>query len=302
MEPILIDSWSRADNALRTLCITQADWSIRWHLHHHYGITTPEYERRGSKHVGDQRFDVYEALIPSGRREYWMNVSYWSGHGIQMEPTRLNTPPPGLSMTVLEFLGESEVSNLPFNDDYMERIRRPLGEIGLQFAAYASRQHYNNVAQILFDDDVPTVYTTAVRRFLADSLPLFHGFRFVKPFLMHQVMHLLYHANPALTEVKPKSNYVLPVPGVDCVSFTPAVHETPAGDFWNYMLWAHRPGAFESEIERMILTASARTAVAGEFVKLVELVDALECLDVHGGDGEVLRALARTWLTAPDGH
>ena len=37
MEPILNESWSRADNALRTLCITQADLSIRWHLRH-YGI------------------------------------------------------------------------------------------------------------------------------------------------------------------------------------------------------------------------------------------------------------------------
>ena len=79
---------------------------------------------------------------------------------------------------------------------------------------------------------------------------------------------------------------------MDSVSFTPAVHETPAGDFWNYTLWAHRRGAFESEIERTILTVSARTAVASEFVTRAELVDALERLDVKGSDGEILRALA----------
>ena len=149
MEQILIDSWSRADNALRTLCITQADRSIRWHLKHHYGITQPEYERRGSEGVGDQYFDVYEASIPGGRREYWMNVSYWYARGFQMQASRLNAPPPGIPTTVLAFLGDSELSNLPFYDDYRERIRKPLGEIGLRFARYASRQYYNNVALVL---------------------------------------------------------------------------------------------------------------------------------------------------------
>ena len=226
-----------------------------------------------------------------------MNVSYWHGRGILLEPGRQNVPPPGQSTTVLEFLGESQLRNLPFTESFMEPLRHRLGQIRLDFARYASRQLSNTVAVTLLEDDVPTVRAAAVREFITDSLPLFHGFSFVKPFLMHQVMHLLCreHGDHASAEVKPRANCV-PVPGLDCVPFTPAVNETPASDFWNYMLWAHRPGAFESEVERALLEVSARTAMASKFVSCQELVDALELLDVRDSDGEALRALTRTWV------
>lgn len=299
-EPIETVSWSRPDNALRTLCITQADWSIRWHLEHRYGVTTPEYERHGLQHVNDRAFDVYEAALPEGRREYWMDVSYWFGRGLLLQSSRLDAPAPGEETSIGEFFGLEQIRNLPFHPEALPQVSALLDQMALRFAGYSSQQFYNRVAGMQLEPGRLVIEATAVRQFLADSLPLFHGFQLLKIFLIHQAMHRIARADPGPTEVTPRADCAVPMPGMDCVQFTPHAQETPAHDFWHYMLWSHRPGAFESESERKILTQSAATGMCSGFLKPEELVAALNDLNVGGADGEALRELAEQWRRDSD--
>ena len=295
MQPIKVDSWSTPDNALRTLCITQADWAIRWHLTNHYGVDEPEYQRQGAVHKNGEPFDVYLAAIPGGSREYWINVSYWYGRGILMEPGRLNAPVPGNLTNAVDFFGGYELQILPFNESFLESVQKPLRQIGVRPASYSSEQLFDNVAFITAEAGQPVVQFTVVRRFLSESLPLLHGFRFVKPFIVHQIMHLLVGEDTRRTEAIPRPDYAKPRPGTDCVPFTPPELETPANDFWKYMLSAHKPRAFESEPEQRILVGSAMTAISEGFVTGAELADALHGLNVTGPDGEILRDLTSSW-------
>ena len=295
MVPIDVDSWSRPDNALRTLCITQADWAIRWHLANCHGVFMPEYERRGLQQVDGERYDVYEAAIPGGRREYWMNVSYWFGRGLLIGANRFDAPSPNEEATLGECFGPEQTQNLPFQPEALPQVIELLNHTALRFCGYSSQQFYNNVSGMRMEPGRVVIEATAVRRFIADSLPLFHGFLFLKPFLVHQAMHVIVRTDPRLTEVSPIADYAVPVPGEHCVQFTPYPQETPAHDFWHYMLWSHRPGAFETEAEQKSLTFSAATAFLSGFLKPHELVAALDDLDVRGADGEVLKDLAEQW-------
>jgi hypothetical protein len=80
------EAWSTPGNALRTLCVSQADWAIHWHLREHYKSQEPKFLRRGLQRINGRPYDVYDAVTPNGPREYWMDVSYWFGRGLILEP------------------------------------------------------------------------------------------------------------------------------------------------------------------------------------------------------------------------
>ena len=51
-----------------------------------------------------------------------MNVSYWFGRGLLLDPDRLNAPPAGREDSVWDFFGEYELQNLPFSESGMREL------------------------------------------------------------------------------------------------------------------------------------------------------------------------------------
>ena len=284
------DSWSSADSALKTLCISQSDLSIRWHLNKFYPGEKAEFSRLGSQEIDGRHYDVYESKAGATNREYWMDVNYWYGRGLDMSPKR-SLPPPGKNVTALELFAGPSASNFPLTSEQLESSRDYLSQFDVQFSIWSSNNFSHAVATPpKMVGESPTILTTAVRQYLDEDLPLLHGFRFIAPFVAHQIYHLLireisnYH-----TELK--ADYYRPEPGVECIDFDWLPSDSPADDFWNYMLAAHKPGAFSVDGEKYALLFSTKSIISDGYVSGKELYQALQRMRIAKADKDQLREL-----------
>lgn len=286
-ENVGLESWSGPDSALSTLCITQSDLSIDWHLNKFYPGEKSAFSRLGSREIDGRHFDVYEGKAGSTNREYWMDVSYWYGRGLDMSPKR-SLPPPGEIKTVLDFFAGPSASNFPLTSEQLEASRDFLSQFEVRFATWSSNQFSHAVATPpLVAGESPTIFATAVRKYIDEDLPFLHGFRFIAPFVAHQIYHLLigeisdYH-----TELK--ADYYRPEPGVECIDFDWLPSDSPANDFWNYMLTAHKPGAFSVDGEKYALIFSINSIISDGYVSGDELYQALQKMRIAEADKKPL--------------
>ena len=284
------DSWSDSQSALRTLCISQANLSIAWHLERFYSIAKPDFSRVGSQEVEGRHYDVYEASLGGEKRQYWMDVSYWYGRGLDLSPKR-DLPMPGSTTPVSELFSGVSRNALPIKDEPLQFIADYDPPWNVRFGTFSSDQLSRTVATTLIVGGQVTILATAVRRYLAEDLPLLHGFRFIAPFIAHQIYHLLAEGRISPLEMKPKADYYVPIPGKDCIDFDWPAESTPANDFWAYMLSNHRPEAFSSEDERNAMLFAMRSADELGLISGRELFDSLSAMRISQSDKVALTGL-----------
>jgi hypothetical protein len=227
-------------NLIPSLTISQAKVSINTMINQLMPNST--FKRFGLIERNEKKYDKY--VINNNGKEmiFYDDITHVFGRG-QLTSNSFEKDFPSFekSYFLMEFIGDQ------FNTLNKVALDRKidLSKLKIRFQPVSSDMIGQQIATYI--PSTHEIFVTPYKNY--DSLfeyPILHSFNLYKLFILEQVVHFVYGYN-FNEELGLSDND--PTPGKDCILFTPLKERTFANEFVNYLLWKHKPNAFENKHE-----------------------------------------------------
>lgn len=223
---------------------------------------------------GERYFDVYQVSDQdAGRKEqFYFDVSAFFCKPDLVEGTQWrDLPQPNQCYELTSIIGEDELSSIaPIG---RTEARHWISDYTVTFKQFSSEQIGHRVVSL--SSRARSFEVSPVRMYVNRDIPFLHGYRFYKLFMVHQIIHWFQGHDTRMTELGPRRDGRLPVPGVDCIQFEPLPPYDFARDFINFMFWNHQPDAFDHRAEIEAFAQTVRYGIRSELFTPEELRAAL---------------------------
>jgi hypothetical protein len=229
-------------------------------------LPNSSFKRIGTVEQKNKLYDKYQIEKDGKQLDFFEDITSFYGRGkIIPNLFELDVPQFDLAYSLKNFL-ENNFEKL--NKVALSRNIN-LNTIRVVFKPASSDMISNHIATYIQAKNEILVTPFKEYNSLFDY-PILHSYNLYKLFILHEVVHLVYGYDfKCIAQIKGDVSET--IIGKDCIQFTPLQERTFANEFINYLLWSHKPGAFENKHEILAFVNCVFFGIQSNLFTLKEL-------------------------------